>query len=70
MHSLEKKALDQAVREIMSDPSIGEIKKGDLAGIQVYKYKLNTQQYLVAYEYRDEELLLTFIELGTHENFY
>ena len=68
MHSLEKKALDKAVRAIMSDPSIGEMKRGDLAGVQVYKH--NTQQYLVAYEYIDDELLLTFIELGTHKNFY
>ncbi|HHA19079.1 MAG TPA: type II toxin-antitoxin system RelE/ParE family toxin [Methylophaga sp.] len=70
MHSLEKKALDKAVRAIMSNPSIGEMKRGDLAGIQIHKYKLNTKQYLVAYKYIDDELLLTFIELGTHENFY
>ena len=70
MHNTEKKALDKAVKEIISDPSIGEMKTGDLSGIQVYKYKLNTQQYLVAYEYVDDELLLTFIEHGTHENFY
>ena len=70
MHSTEKKALDKAVKEIISDPSSGEMKTGDLSGIQVYKYKLNTQQYLIAYEYVDDELLLTFIEHGTHENFY
>lgn len=70
MHSQEKKAFDQVVRQIMSDPTIGEMKRGELAGIQVYKYKLNTQQYLIAYKYIDDELLLTFIELGTHENFY
>ena len=70
MHNTEKKALDKAVKGIISDPSIGEMKTGDLSGIQVYKYKLNTQLYLVAYEYVDDELLLTFIEHGTHENFY
>ncbi len=70
MHGIEKKALDKVVKEIISDPSIGEMKIGDLNGIQVYKYKLNTQQYLVAYQYIDDELLLTFIEHGTHENFY
>ena len=70
MHNTEKKALDKAIKEIIFDPSIGEMKTGDLSGIQVYKYKLNTQQYLVAYEYVDDELLLTFIEHGTHENFY
>ena len=70
MHATEKKSLDKVVKEIISDPSIGDMKTGDLGGIQVYKYKLNTQQYLVAYQYVDEELLLTFIEHGTHENFY
>ncbi|VAX05396.1 hypothetical protein MNBD_GAMMA26-1538 [hydrothermal vent metagenome] len=70
MHKDEKKALDEAVKIVMSDPAIGEMKVGDLAGIQVFKYKFNVLQYLIAYEYVDEELLLTFIEHGTHENFY
>ncbi len=70
MHRTEKQALDAVVNEIITDPSIGEMKRGDLAGIQVYKYPFNTQQYLIAYEYIDDELLLTFIEHGTHENFY
>ena len=70
MHSREKKALDNAIKKIISDPSIGDMKTGDLAGIQVFKYKLGTQRYLVAYKYFDSELLLTFIEHGTHENFY
>ena len=70
MNRKEKEALDQAVSMIISEPSIGEMKTGDLSGIQVYKYKLNVQQYLVAYEYVNDELLLTFIEHGTHENFY
>ena len=70
MHKEEKKALDDAVKTIMADPAIGEMKVGDLAGIQVFKYKSNALQYLVAYTYVDEELLLTFIEHGAHENFY
>ena len=70
MHSVEKKALDKVVKKIISDPSIGEVKKGDLAGVQVYKYKLKAQQFLIAYKYVAGELLLTFIEQGTHENFY
>lgn len=70
MHRTEKEALDKVVKMIMSDPSIGEMKIGDLAGIQVHKYKQNAQQYLIAYTYIDDELLLTFIDHGTHENFY
>jgi len=70
MHPAEKKALDKVVKIIMSDPSIGDMKIGDLTGIQVHKYKHNTQQYLIAYQYIDNELVLTFIDHGTHENFY
>jgi|TARA_R110001606_G_scaffold366348_2_gene521479 mRNA-degrading endonuclease RelE of RelBE toxin-antitoxin system len=65
----EKLALDEAVKEIMKDPNIGEMKIGDLAGVQVYKYKVKVQLYLLAYLY-DGALTLTFIEHGTHENFY
>lgn len=70
MHRAEKEALDKVVKIIMSDPSIGDMKMGDLAGIQVHKYKHNTQQYLITYQYIDDELVLTFIDHGTRENFY
>ncbi len=66
----EKEALDKAVRSIMEEPEIGEMKKGDLAGIQVYKYKHNAQLNLLAYQFVEEEILLTLIALGSHENFY
>ncbi|MDI1299779.1 type II toxin-antitoxin system mRNA interferase toxin, RelE/StbE family [Methylotenera sp.] len=69
LNKTEKLALDEAVKSVMNDPSIGEMKIGDLAGVQVYKYKLKAQLYLLAYMY-DGELILTFIEYGTHENFY
>ena len=51
MHKQEKSALDEAVQQIILDPSIGEMKLGDLAGVQVFKYKHNAQLYLLAYEY-------------------
>ncbi len=69
LNKLEKLALDNAVKEIMKNPNIGEMKTGDLAGVQVYKYKVKIQLYLLAYLY-DGSLTLTFIEHGTHENFY
>ena len=34
MHSAEKESLDQAIKNIMSNPSIGEMKRGDLSDIQ------------------------------------
>ncbi len=70
MHSQEKKALDEVIKAIIISPSLGQMKTGDLSGIQVHKYKFIAQQYLVAYEYIENELILTFIEHGRHENFY
>ena len=70
LHKQEKQALDEAIKEVMADPTIGEAKTGDLKGIQVFKYKHNAQLYLLAYRFEDEALVLTFIEYGTHENFY
>lgn len=70
LHPDEKKALDKAVKLIMEDPDIGEMKTGDLAGIQVYKYKHNTQLSLLAYRFVEEEALLILIALGSYENFY
>jgi len=70
MHKAEKEALDKAVKAIVANPEEGEMKSGDLAGVQLFKYKHNTQQYLLAYIYVEEKLMLTFIGYGAHENFY
>jgi mRNA interferase RelE/StbE len=64
----EKMALDQAVREIMADPHIGEAKKGDLKGVFIHKFKLQTTLYLLAYRLQGDDLEL--IMLGPHENYY
>lgn len=68
LHDKDKKAVDDAVREILAKPTIGEAKKGDLLGVSVYKFKINKQEILLAYSAGSDELLL--ISLGAHENFY
>jgi len=60
--------LDDAVRSIANDPTIGHMKTGDLQGIQVYKFKSNKQQMLLAYEILGPRLYL--YAFGSHENFY
>ena len=60
--------VDAAVRTIISDPEIGEAKKGDLAGVYVHKFPLNRQQMLLAYEWNPNTRMLLL--LGSHENFY
>ncbi len=60
--------VDEAIRAITTDPELGEEKKGDLAGIFVYKFKVNKQEILLAYEWNP--ILRILLALGVHENFY
>ena len=64
----EKKALDEAIRQIVKQSDIGEEKKGDLRGVYVYKFKIKTLQYLLSYRFVGEDLEL--IMIGPHENYY
>jgi hypothetical protein len=73
LHARDKTTLDQAVKAIALDPLIGEEKRGDLLGVFVYKFKLNSQETLLAYELSPnkvtpEEVFL--LGVGPHENFY
>ena len=60
--------IDEQVKKILENPEIGELKKGDLRGIRVHKFKFKSQLYLISYEVTGETLNLYVI--GTHENFY
>jgi mRNA-degrading endonuclease RelE of RelBE toxin-antitoxin system len=64
----DKNKLDEQIRTIMDNPNIGSEKKGDLRGVYVYKFKLQTVQYLIAYRCIGENLELVMI--GPHENYY
>jgi hypothetical protein len=68
LHPNQKADVDDAVAGIVRDPTIGEAKKGDLAGVFVHKFKSNGQLTLLAYEYDPGTRLLLL--LGSHENFY
>ena len=68
MPKQEKKILDQEVRRIAEDLSIGEQKKGDLAGVFVHKFKIRAVLYLLAYRKVGQDLEL--IMVGPHENYY
>jgi addiction module RelE/StbE family toxin len=68
LYSNQKIELDNAVYEIIKTPDIGQMKKGDLTGVRVYKFRVINQLYLLAYQINDYQLEL--LSLGTHENFY
>lgn len=57
-----------AVEDVLADPHIGEMKKGDLAGFTVHKFKMERQLTLMAYRVENDSLVL--YQIGPHENFY
>ncbi len=62
------KKLDKAIKTIMTSPDIGNLKKSDLQGIRVYKYKVGNNLVLLAYEIEGSTLYL--YSFGSHQNFY
>jgi mRNA interferase RelE/StbE len=69
LHPQQKAALDDAVRALASQPDLGETKVGDLAGVQVYRFRMGTQRCLLAYRVLDANTL-KLLMVGPHENFY
>jgi mRNA-degrading endonuclease YafQ of YafQ-DinJ toxin-antitoxin module len=68
LHKNQKIDVDNAVEVIVKSPEIGELKRGDLAGVYVHKFKSQNQLILLAYEYDPQTRMLLL--LGSHENFY
>ena len=67
---VEKKALDLAVKTAIANPLIGEMKTGDLSGIQVYKFRYLKEQMLMAYAVSLDRSRIVLMGYGVHENFY
>ncbi len=68
LHQNQTADVDVAVDVIVKSPDLGEPKRGDLAGVYVYKFKSQNQLMLLAYEYDPKTRMLLL--LGSHENFY
>lgn len=65
---IQKAQLDNAIKEILKSPFVGERKKGDLGNVYIYKFRIVNKIYLLAYIISDERLELLMI--GPHENYY
>ena len=70
LHENAKKDLDSAIEKLVENPLCGEMKRGDLVGIRVYKFKMVNQLTLLAYRFDSDTIVLTLLMLGSHENFY
>ncbi len=65
-----KMILDEEIKKLACNPELGEQKKGDLDFLRVHKFKLSHQEVLLGYMYEEDEIILTLLKLGVHENFY
>ena len=70
LHKNQKEDLDEAIKQLMADPLLGEQKKGDLAFLRVYKFNMVKQLTLLGYSYEDGTVTLELMALGSHEHFY
>jgi len=70
LHANAKRDLDKAIKQLVKNPQAGELKKGDLGGVRVYKFQMVNQLTLLAYQYDELDEKITLLALGSHENFY
>ena len=68
LHNNQRKSVNEAIREVDSNPEIGELKVGDLREVRVYKFSCINQLWLLAYVFSGDEIAL--LSMGPHENFY
>jgi mRNA-degrading endonuclease RelE of RelBE toxin-antitoxin system len=63
--------VNSAIETVITKPEIGERKKGSLSWLYVYKFKVLGQLTLLGYSFDTKgEITLTFVDIGSHENFY
>ncbi len=70
LHKNQKKDLDTAIKQLLNDPYLGDLKRGDLSFLRVYKFKMVKQLTLLGYSCENGTVTLELITLGSHENFY
>ncbi len=68
MHKKQIKIIDKEISKIVKNPEIGQIKRGALKGVQIHKFYIEKQLFLLAYQL--EEDVLNLIMVGSHENYY
>lgn len=63
-------ALNEEQARILQDPRKGDRKRGPLRDVLVEKFKAENDQYLIAYLIDEGAEVVTFLDIGQHENFY
>jgi len=65
-----RKAIDDQVKCVCEDPSLGALTSGDLANVRVHKFGFLGRLYLLAYEVDEGAKSIYIYAVGGHENFY
>ena len=64
------KTVEDEIDNIIENPEIGELKKGDLSHLRVHKFKINNEQVLLGYSWLESKIEIYLLYLGSHEKFY
>jgi mRNA interferase RelE/StbE len=59
-----------ALDKIAENPFIGDRLKGDLSTIYTYHLHVTGVEYRIAYQIKEQEIVVVVMQLGTRENFY
>ena len=71
LHPNQLVEVNKAIAKVIKNPGIGEQKKGTLSWLRVYKFNVLGQRMLLGYSIeKNDKIILTFVDLGSHENFY
>ena len=58
------------LEKITDNPYRGEILKGDLSTIYAYHSKIKGVEYRIAYQIKEQEIVVVVLQIGTREKFY
>ena len=64
------KMVEDEIDNIIKEPEIGVLKKGDLSHLRVHKFKIDNEQVLLGYSWVENKIEIYLLCLGSHENFY
>lgn len=70
LSNMHQDLVDDEIDIIIANPDIGTRKKGDLSHLSVHKFKMDGQLVLLGYSWNNDQLIITLMNIGSHENFY
>ena len=71
LHQNQLADVNKAIETVIGNPDTGELKKGNLSWLRVYKFKVLGQLTLLGYSVeKTGKIVLTLVNIGPHENFY